>query len=253
VAQKMKLKKNDKIILVVGVVILIAAGVGIALYNVDNSDNTEVKEDSNLFSYTWIKKTGVISLTENEYVSNKEPYETLLSVTSPTDTVLTSIVMTLSWEDDQTYGLLTEKGVDTLTAEISRGSDIKTITSEGGGNETLTFTVNSIPVYDTVEAASTNDAMDLIDDIVSGQNKATFNIMVSVTTGEKIWRLLKYLKDKGNDFDLMAEYTYYYYEFDMNSSSNNNDNTKNTGGSLEDFGHNLGDFYINLGYGRGMI
>jgi flagellar basal body-associated protein FliL len=65
VAQKMKLKKNDKIILIVGVVILIAAGAGIALYTIEDSDDTDVKEDSNLFSYTWIKREGTVDLLDN--------------------------------------------------------------------------------------------------------------------------------------------------------------------------------------------
>ena len=248
----MKLKKNDKIILIVGIVILIAAGAGIALYTVDDSDNAEIKEDINLFSYTWIKKTGNIILLDNEYASKNEPYEALLSVTSPSNSVLTNIELKISWEDDRTYGLLTEKGVDTLTAEISIGSDEKTITSNGG-NESLTFTINSIPISDTVEATSTTDAMDYIDDIITGQNKANFDIMVSVIPGEKIWRLLKYMRDKGNDFDLTAEYTYYYYEFDDISPKENDDETKDMGGSLDDFGYSIGEFYINLGYGRGMI
>jgi len=249
----MKLKKNDKIILVVGIVILIAAGTGIALYTVEDSDDADVKEDTDMYSYTWIKKEGIIDLLSNEYASNSEPYKSILRITSPSNSVLTSITMTLSWEDDSTYGLLTEKGVDTLTAEISRGSDTKTITSEGGGNESLTFKIYPMPESDTVEAISTNDAMDQIDDIISGLNKESFDITVSVATGERMVRLLKYMRDKGNDFDLTAEYTYYYYEFDDFGQNDEDDDTKETGGSSEDFGHNLGEFYINLGYGRGMI
>jgi len=249
----MKLKKNDKIILVVGIVILIAAGTGIALYTVEDTDDTDVKEDTDMFSYTWIKKEGTIDLLSNEYASNSEPYESIVSITSPSNSVLTSITMKLSWQDDRTYGLLTEKGVDTLTAEISRGADPKTITSEGGGNETLIFKIYTMPESGKVEAISTNDAMDQIDDMISGQNKASFDISVSVSTGEKIFRLLKYMRDKGNDFDLSAEYTYYYYEFDDFGQNDEDDENKETGGSVEDFGHNIGEFYINLGYGRGMI
>ena len=165
----MKLKKNDKIILIVGVVILIAAGAGIALYTVEDSDDAEVKEDTNLFSYTWIKKEGTLDLLYNEYVSINEPFEDILNINTPSNSVLTKIEMMISWQDDRTYGLLTEKGLDTLNAEITRGTDMKSVTSEGGGNETLIFTINSIPQSDTVEATSTNDAMDMIDDMIRSE------------------------------------------------------------------------------------
>ena len=64
---------------------------------------------------------------------------------------------------------------------------------------------------------------------------------------------MKWTRDKGNEFDLVATYTYYTYDLDDTDSSDDNDDdddTKNTG---DDFGHNVGEFYVNLGYGRGMI
>ena len=70
-----------------------------------------------------------------------------------------------------------------------------------------------------------------------------------------MFRLLKFIKDKGNDFSLTARYTYYSYKLETEDDDSGNDSDdediKDTGGS--DYGHNVGNFYVNLGYGRGMI
>ena len=70
-----------------------------------------------------------------------------------------------------------------------------------------------------------------------------------------MFRLLKFLKDKGNDFELTATYTYYtctLQELDLPTEDvDGGDDTKTTGDT--GFDHNVGEFYVNLGYGRGMI
>jgi len=249
----MKLKKNDKIILIVGIVILIVAGAGIAFYTMDDPENKEVKEESDIYTYSWMKKTSQLNIGSDLYATNKIPYEALLTVNSPSNTVLTKIDIELSWEDDGRYGLLNKnKGLDTLDAELSQSNDVKTISSVGGGNETITFTTNTIPMDDAVEANSESDAMDVIEDMISGHNKASFDVKVTVTPGEKIWRPLKWIRDKGNDFSLTAFLTYYTYDLEeTNNNDDSDDDTKETG--YEDYGHQIGEFYINLGYGRGMI
>ncbi|MHA2431357.1 MAG: hypothetical protein ACXACC_10070 [Promethearchaeota archaeon] len=250
----MKLKKNDKIILIVGIVILIASGAGIALYTAEDSEDNEVTEDSNIYSYSWMRETKEINIGTNLQALKNVPYENMRSIISPTNTVLTNVEIELSWQDDNTYGLLNKnKGLDTLNAEISYKNQVETITSEGGGNETVPFSINSKPIDDTVQAKSELDAEDLIEDLISGYNEATFNFIVTVTPGERFWRLLQWRRDKGNEFDLTAHLTYYSYELEQNTNNNDNDDNKNMGYSDGDFGHKIGEFYINLGYGRGMI
>jgi hypothetical protein len=93
--------------------------------------------------------------------------------------------------------------------------------------------------------------MNILDGMISGENTASFNIEANVETGERLIRLLKFIRDKGNDFQIKLKYNYYIYDiedhiddFDDDNKTTANDNGYNIG---------LGDFYKNLCYGRSMI
>jgi hypothetical protein len=256
----MNLKKNDKIILIVGVVILIVAGAGIALYTADDNDDSSLAEDKDYktFSYSWREQSGEVIIGNNPYASKNDPYEETLKVSANSNTVLTNVNIELEWEDDSSYGFLIERGLDTLDAEISVNGKAPIVKSSmGSGNDSFYFSINNRPIADSVQAHSLEDAMDIIEDEISGQNNADFDVMVTVTPGEKIYHLLhflRYLRDRGNEFKLTATYTYYTYEFDEITDESNNDSDedqKETGN--DEYGYNIGEFYINLGYGRGMI
>ena len=253
----MNLKKNDKIILIVGVVILVIAGVGIALYTTPSNEEPVGEADSNFrdYTYTWNQKTGEQIIGETLNAGKNAPYEDSVTIKNDPGTVITRVEFQLNWKDDVTYGLLRKKGLDTLTAEISYGTDTKNETSKGSGNHTFVFNLNERPEGGTLEAASLQDAQDIVDGIASGKNSAIFDVTVSIDTGERMFRLLKFLKDKGNDFELTATYTYYtctLQELDLPTEDvDGGDDTKTTGDT--GFDHNVGEFYVNLGYGRGMI
>ena len=61
----MPLKKNDKIILIVGVVIIIAAAIGIALYTSVDSDDLEIPEEpeNKTFEVSWTKNSKTMGFT----------------------------------------------------------------------------------------------------------------------------------------------------------------------------------------------
>ena len=107
---------------------------------------------------------------------------------------------------------------------------------------------------ETIEAESESDAEDWFLSQIAGKNSETFDVTVTVEIGEPRFRLLKYFRDKGNDFDLSVEYTYYALEIGMNDDGD--DETKPSGGGDDDVvtnNHYVGEFYINLGFGRSMI
>ena len=107
----MNLKRNDKIILIVGVVILIIAGAGIALYNTP-SDNNGIEDkdiDEMYYEYTWEQKSGSEGV-ESPRVEDGTPFENSYKIKSPVGTVLTQIVVNVKWEDDNTYGIFRTKG-----------------------------------------------------------------------------------------------------------------------------------------------
>lgn len=252
----MNLKKNDKIILIVGVVILVVAGIGIALYTspIDEEPVGEVDLNNMTYTYTWVQKTGERIIGEALFSGKSAPYEDSVSIQENSGSVITHVEFQLNWEDDITYGLLIKKGLDTLTADITYKTETETETSTGSGNHSFVFTVNERPKDGTLEVISLEDAKDQIESEISGKNSASFDVAVNVETGERMYRIFKFLKDKGNDFELTVTYTYYTYALQESEppEDGTGDDTKTTG-NQDGFDHNVGEFYVKLGSGRGMI
>ncbi len=249
----MDLKKNDKIILVAGVVILVIAAIGVAVYtSPDTEEIRDTKPEYETYSYTWTRNTGETTIGDSLYVGKNSPYSDSFTITTSSGSVLTDVEVQINWEDDSTYGLLIKKGEDTLTADVSQqGGETMQESSEGSGNMTFAFNLNDIPSSDSVLAEDKSDAGSIIDGMFSGENAESFDAGASIKTGEKFWRPLKFLKDKGNAFELKAKYTYYVYEVGEPEVPDE-DKDKTTG---DDGGYHaaLGEFYKNLCYGRGMI
>lgn len=257
----MNLKKNDKIILIAGVAILIIAGIGIAVYtspDIDENNAGNTQPDYISYPISWYKHSGNMMFDDNLYVEKKSTYSDSFTIDSSKDnkgSVLTNIEIQIIWEDDHTYGILRTKGEDTLTV---------TVTDENGQSETMsgkpadniTFQINNIndvPRSDSIFAEDKENATEIIEGMIYGKNTANFKIDVEVDTGERFIRLIKYIRDKGNDFEIKVLYTYYSYEIENPTNDNNDmDENKDTG---DDGGSNigLGDFYKNLCYGRSMI
>ena len=253
----MNLKKNDKIILIAGVAILIIAGIGIAVYTSPNTDEIKVGDtepDYSSFSYSWIKNSADNIIEDNIYVEKSSTYNDDLAINSPTGSVITNIDIEIIWEDDYTYGLLRKKGEDTLYVTVTDEKGVsKTDSATGGENMTFQFnSINDMPSSDSILAEDKAEAMKILDGMIEGENNANFDIEVSVETGERLFRPLKFLRDKGNDFQIKAKYTYYLYELEDPIDDFNDDENKTTG---DEDGSNiaLGDFYKNLCYGRSMI
>jgi len=250
----MDLKKNDRIILIVGVIILIISGIGIAIYTAPSNDKPlgEAHLGYTEYIYTWSQKTGEQDLDEPFYAEKSSPYASSVLIKGDPGIVITSVEFKLEWEDDVTYGLLRKKGHDTMNANIAFGTTEKSDSSLGSGNHSFLFTLNERPKDGNFEAESVQDAQDIIDELTSGKNSATFDVTVSIDTGERIFRFFKFLKDKGNDFELTATYTYYTCNLqESEPPEDTGDDTKTTGD--DGFDHKVGEFYVNLGYGRGMI
>ena len=252
----MNLKQSDKLIAIIGVVILVIAGIAIVFYTSTSGNNEEVHDESNteLYEYSWERET----LSYKIDGTAQKTYEEPLTVTSSKGTVLTSVTITVNWKDDRTHGIITTKGKDTLTAEIAlQGGTSKTQDSTGSGNMSFDFNINDIPPSDNVEAEDLQSAEDKIkNELYDNENEAVFDIKITVQTGEKRGiRPLKFIRhflDKGNDFEI--EYTYTYYTFDVEEPEDNSDDTTTTGQNQDtDYNGAIGEFYRNIGYGRGFI
>mgnify|MGYP006283266883 FL=1 len=94
----MNLKKNDKIILIVGVVILVVAGVGIALYSAPESEENvgEPSDEVMTYTYTWEQHMGEKVIGEKLNAGKDSPYEETFTVASGSNTVLTNVDLNLN-------------------------------------------------------------------------------------------------------------------------------------------------------------
>ena len=221
------LKKNDKIIIIVAVVILVFAGIGVAFYQVPKTSTLPptTSEESQTFNIVWNTRNGSLDKI-SEFASKKAPYQN--SVTIPVGN-LKSITFNLTWVDDH-MTIFKRMGLDSLTLEVitpDGRSLIEQNTSApktGAGSISISIAVNIIPPGPlTVKANTIQAAQSMLknktyyDD--SWANK-DINYSVSVHVGEL--RILKKMRDKGNNFDL--EVTYQYFEGVLKE-----DKTVNTG------------------------
>ncbi len=224
----MVLKKSDKIIAVIGVIILIVAIFGILLY-AGSEEPTEEGGKTKVITYEveWIPDYETINL--NGYAGRNGDY------TKPFDievikpgSIITKIDVNITWKDAKTYGIIFKGGYDTLKADITLvDGETKTHQATGQGNESLSFTL-----YDTPSDGTIEDVQDIFEaeqkimDEYADKNTVSFETKITVTPGEKLGlrpiKILRYMSDKGEYFDL--EITCYYVypeitEFEENGST----------------------------------
>jgi hypothetical protein len=219
------LKKNDKLIILIAIAVVIVAAIGIIAYEPpedDNSINGVAKGDIT-YDVTWktFSKTFYPTVEGEFYAGKNEPYTETFEIDHDN---IVNVYVSISWTDDSTYGILFKKGLDTLYASVSYMGTEQTDESTGNGTMEFEFRVHEIPPDTTVTAEDYEDAMDQLTEWRSTEYPS-FDTTVSVSTGEKIWRPLKYFRDQGNNFDLVI--TYEYYEALLEEQEN--EETKGTG------------------------
>ena len=207
------LRRNDKIIIIVGVIILLAAGAGVALYSPPKVQ-TSTENSSTLTSYAvnWHEKTGSLS-SITEYASKGTPDSVSVKIDQ---TNLKSISFRLSWVDDK--ALLRRFGLDTLKLDITTPMNTTFSGSEQSQKKTKAgdFAVNitiaqNQPTVNSISGNSTNEASQRLKTALQKDDKwadKNINATVTVTIGEHF--PLRF-RDKGNSFTLNVSYTYYTF------------------------------------------
>lgn len=210
------MKKSDQIIIAVGVVVIIIAAIGILLWKPAPSEEAKPEETMKTFEVKWTEKTATISPDNTDFyardkiIGADEPYKGNISIPVYN---LKSVTFTLTWKDDHTFGLLRKKGEDTLTLEIipPEGS---MISDESVGNGTIIETFDNInmkPYIASIKANNSEEAMEILEkEYYSNKWKdEPFQIHVNVSVGEKFFKPIRRILDKGNNFTLEITYTYY--------------------------------------------
>jgi hypothetical protein len=242
----MNLKRSDKIIAAVGVIILIIAAIGIILYVESEDDVDEISSRKEIkYEVEWTHASDSLdTITGNvgrPILQRSGTYTKPFEVTVPDGNVLTKVDVCITWNDDNKYGLQNNKGLDELTAKFTYGEATETHKKTGSGNETFTFTIYDAPEPLTeviTDAESMSDAKDMVLEDHKEKNTASFETKITVKIGETLFRPLKYMKDKGNNFKIHV--TYYCYTLDINEIENDVDEDKET--SLVNLGFMGGKF-----------
>ncbi|MBE3122324.1 MAG: hypothetical protein IMZ58_08980 [Thermoplasmata archaeon] len=220
------LKKNDKIIIIVAVVILVIAGVSIVMYQSPKTSNvppSTITSEKN-YDVIWTLRTDTLN-TISEFAGTKSPYQGTMTIQEGN---VKSITFNLSWTDDR-MTFMKRMGLDRLTLEVTTPDGVtftETNTSAPiTGEGTITYTVStgiippvSLKATDEKTAQAKLKEKPYYDDTWTNKD---ININVYVQIGEL--RIVKRLRDKGNDFELKI--TYQYYDGTLKA-----DTTKNTGG-----------------------
>jgi hypothetical protein len=204
------LKKNDKLIIIIAVAVIVIAAIGIAAYEpLEENDKRSPKSTMSIFTVNWEEKTGYLS-TISENAHKKSPYEGNVSINQDN---IKSINFNISWKDDKTFlGIL---GRDTLKIEITTpDGDVYEESLQSAGNklnniEIIIDGINAMPITDTIEAKNLDEAeQELKQNHTKDKwENEEFGIKVTVTVGEILGKLRP--RDKGNSFDLEIMYKYY--------------------------------------------
>jgi hypothetical protein len=248
----MALKQSDKIIAIVGVIILIVAAFAIVIYAPEDDESVEQPSKMKKFEVTWVKDNFSVIILGEAYNNYCIPFTIL---TEP-GSVITDVDIEISWQDDNTWGLIT-KGEDKLKADITYNGETKTYEETGGGAETLIFMVYDIPKATEIESKDIDEARGMLTSLEPNKCNATFDVDVTVTVGEKfkllnpIRSFLNKRKDTGNDFELKITYNYYMPCLSSNPKTDgelNLDDENDETSQKEDFRTTGVNFLIGGGY-----
>lgn len=218
------LKKNDKIIIIAAVIILVIAGVGVAMYQSPKTESilpsTTTSEKS--YNVIWTVQNGSLN-TISEFAGKKSPYAGTVVITEAN---VHTITFDLSWADDH-MTVFKRMGRDSLTLEVTMPDGVYYFTetntsAPGTGEGTITKTIvkEIIPPETTIKADNEREAQTKLSMYDDSWTDKDITINVSVQLGEI--RILKKIRDQGNDFELKISYQYYNGVLEE-------DKTKNTG------------------------
>jgi hypothetical protein len=268
----MNLQKNDKIILVVGVVILIAAAGAIAIYttqsNGEDDDTMDLTDEMMTYDVKWDletkeldSRTYTLDLPNKlSFLSRGKSINDNNCFTLNQDNIK-SIEINVSFTDNKMglplLGIIGQGalgiGKDELMVTIITPDDMEyNAMIVGNGRRTIEIEGKARPFSTSISAESLEEAeMQLEENYSTEWNGETFKLRASLTIklNERI-RLLnrifeRFLKDTFK-IDVTCHYYLYSLEeiIEEDNLENDNDEDNETG---------IGDFYNLMSYGRQMI
>jgi hypothetical protein len=159
------LKKNDKLIILVGVIVIIVAAIGIAVYNQPEVEEiTEKIVTEKYYDIEWSTTTGSLSAISG-FAGKRSPYEDTISINQKN---LKTVTFNLSWIDDK--ALFRIFGRDTLTLEVTAPDgtvyeeSVQSARRTKDGNIVITINVNREPSSGPIYADDLDTAETILED-----------------------------------------------------------------------------------------
>ena len=226
----MNLKKSDKLIAIIGVIILVAAGIGIAVYTYEEPD--EVKDngddDKKIFEISYEEENGskspeIYTFRKGIIMLKKSIIDEMVLPVPDMDNIK-SITLNISYEDNKIGGLLgvifkNRLGNDQITVTIVNPDEkSEKVTLKGSGNKEVSYSVNSMIDTSDIEAESVMQAESILESRYKSEWKGgEFKISATHKTAvvEKLRPLLR-LRERLDQDSFTVEMTYEYYVYDLN-------------------------------------
>ena len=221
----MNLKKSDKMIAGIAVLVLIIAAVGIILYSEDKDDVILDDGKGKMISYD-VNVDALLGSAhpddENYQVSTKKngAYTGVVDIGMQN---VKSVTFYVEYNDKFTgifgFGILGKKiGQDTFTVTISdmEGNEISSDSIKGSGNATITILgVTDMISTAPIEAESKAEAEEMLEErYADNPTNVTYEVTASIKYGEL--RIIKKLRERLFSKDtFILEVTYDYYDYSV--------------------------------------
>ncbi len=196
------------------------------LFTVNVADN---EPETKTYYVYWPIVAKNLPLNDTCFAGKKQPF--LKTISIPQNN-LKQITFQINWEDDRTTPLL-HFGKDILTFTIKSSEDNELYSEKSRGKGTLCFNISNInkkPTITQVEAEDLETAQTMVQQYFgTNLTDEPFHIEVEIKIGEL--RILRRLRDQGNEFTLKI--TYEYYEPDVSEVKDNPPETSITSGPSE--------------------
>ena len=240
----MSLKKSDKLIAIIGVIILIVAAVGIYAYaGVDEDTDMPIVEQETFYEIHYDEKS-MFTMPDNQDYSIKAKilgsgtYEGIVEINQQN---IKSIDVTIEYADNKVGflpipGLIKSIGADTITITIydSLDSEITSDRIKGSGNVTLNVKSSGDMIsMDPIEAEDLMEALSTLEGRYIPFSE-TYTIHISLKTG--LWGKIRERFIGKDVFDMQISYSYYDYHIELkengdDSNGNGDDDMPPTGGN----------------------
>lgn len=215
----MALKKSDKIIAIIGVIILIVAAVGIFLYADLEEEETTPKDKGEMKIYEiQYDEIMMSAMPDNQDYSirakllGRGSYEGIVEISQEN---LDSVEIFVEYHDNKAgllwrFGRIRAIGADTITISVydSMENEVGRESIKGDGNRTIPIkSGGSMISLEPIEAEDIMEANEILQERFI-PNQETYTIHISLKTG--LWGKIRELLGKDS---FILDITYKYYEY----------------------------------------